>query len=158
MSKYSKSNVMKGAWRMFRELPWLTWSKCLKNSWEIEKEIVDEINPKALKQLINGLKSFNRFRSSIDNKPMLSGTREHFKLLNSKTGRRLMRLPEENESRQMVEQGILFPLDIIHQRRKESNNFPENKRKIKKIFRNKIINLEHCVPINIKEYVNNNRD
>ena len=65
-----------------------------------------------------------------------------------------MKLPAENDSKEMLAEGELFGLDIIHQRIKESKRFVEPTKKIKKVFRNRIINLETCVPVNIEEYVN----
>mgnify|MGYP003432491076 CR=1 FL=1 len=155
MKKYDKSAVMKSAWRIFRQLEHFSWSKSLTMAWEIEKEnCIKDISLIAMNRILNGLRSFNRSRTITENKPMLAGTQEHFKLLNSRTGRRIMKLPAENDSKEMLAEGELFGLDIIHQRIKESKRFVEPTKKIKKVFRNRIINLETCVPVNIEEYVN----
>lgn len=154
MKRYNKSEVMKSAWRIYRQLPHFSWSKSLIMAWEIEKENCrKDISPVVMNKILNGLKSFNRSRSLTENKPLMAGTQEHFKILNSKTGRRIMKLPAENDSKEMLTEGELFFHDILHQRRKESKKFVVNNHKIKKTFRNRIINLETCVPINIEEYV-----
>ena len=155
MRTYNKSSVMKRAWKIYRNLPNISWANALKHSWRIEKEKANDISPLVMNKIINSLKSFNRSRSLSEIKPILSGTQEHFKLLNSKTGRRIMKLPAENDSREILETGELFAFDIMHQRRKESKNFKESNKKIKTTFRNRIINLDTCVPVNIEEYVHN---
>lgn len=154
MKKLNRSEVMKRAWRLLRRYPSLSWKACMINSWDMEKRQANDISPIVMNKILNGLRSFNRSRTVTENKPMLAGTQEHFKLLNSKTGRRIMKLPAENDSKEMLAEGELFGLDIFHQRRKESKRFVEPTKKIKKVFRNRIINLETCVPINIEEYVN----
>jgi len=155
MKTYNKSAVMKSAWRIFRQLPHFSWSKSLKTAWEIEKENVkNDISPLVMNKILNGLRSFNRSRTITENKPMLSGTQEHFKMLNCKTGRRIMKLSAEDDSKEMLEKGELFFHDILHQRRKESNKFVAKTSKLKKTFRNRIINMETCVPVNIEEYAN----
>ena len=154
MKKYNRSEIMKRAWRIYRNYKTFTWRACLSYAWEEAKKKADDISPIVMNKILNGLRSFNRSRTVTENKPMLAGTQEHFKLLNSKTGRRIMKLPIENDSKEMLAEGELFGLDIIHQRIKESKRFVEPTKKIKKVFRNRIINLETCVPINIEEYVN----
>jgi hypothetical protein len=154
MKKYNRSEIMKRAWRIYRNYKKFTWRACLSYAWEEAKRKANDISPVVMNKIINGLRSFNRSRTITENKPMLAGTQEHFKLLNSKTGRRIMKLPIENDSKEMLAEGELFGLDIFHQRRKESNRFFDKKVKSKKTFRNRIINLETCVPINIEEYVN----
>lgn len=155
MRTYNKSAVMKSAWRIFRQLPHFTWSQSLTMAWEIEKENCQNyISPAIMNKILNGLRSFNRSRTVTENKPMLAGTQEHFKMLNCRTGRRIMKLPEDNDSKEMLATGELFFHDILHQRRKESSKFVAKNNKVKKTFRNRIINLETCVPINIEEYLN----
>lgn len=155
METYNKSEIMKRAWRILRnDNSGLSWSQCLKRSWAISKEKSNDISPQMMRRIINNLRAFNRSRSATENKPMLAGTQEHFKILNSKKGRKIMKLPVEDESRQMLEQGVLFLHDIIHQRRKESKNFIATTKKQKTTFRNRIINADACVAVNIEDYVN----
>jgi hypothetical protein len=154
MKKYNRSEVMLRAWRLYRRYPNLSWKTCMVNSWDMEKTQANDISPIVMNKILNGLRSFNRSRTITENKPMLAGTQEHFKLLNSKTGRRIMKLPAENDSKEMLANGELFFHDILHQRRKESKHFNFVPKKSKQIFRNRIINLETCVAINIQEYVN----
>lgn len=123
------------------------------NSWDMEKEQANDISPAIFRKILNGLKTFNRSRSLTENKPMLAGTQEHFKILNSRIGRKIMKLPAEDDSKQMLQEGELFLQDILHQRRKESKNFLQSNKKVKTKFRNRIINPETCVKINIEEYV-----
>jgi hypothetical protein len=153
---YNKSQVMSRAWRIFRAYPNLSWSVCLTRSWSIEKESEKDITPAVMNKILNGLRTFNRSRNPQESKPLMSGTQEHFKLLNSRTGRRIMKSPSQNDSKEMLETGELFGLDIMHQRRKESRHFTTTTHKIKNTFRNRIINSETCVAINIQEYINGN--
>lgn len=154
MKKYNRSEVMSRAWKLLRRYPNLSWRTCMIYSWDIEKKSVNDISPKAMNQILNGLRGFNRSRSLTENKPMLAGTQEHFKILNSRKGRKIMKLSPEDDARVTLENGVLFLQDILHQRRKESKKFILINKKIKTIFRNRIINQETCVPINIEEYVN----
>lgn len=153
MKAYDKSAVMKRAWKVLRRYPNLSWKTCMLHSWGIEKDKANDISPVVMNKILNGLRMFNRSRTVMENKPMLAGTQEHFKLLNSKTGRRIMKKPLEDDSREMLEQGILVGFDIMHQRIKESKNFVNKNVKVKNTFRNRIINLEHCVPVIIQDYV-----
>lgn len=149
---------MKRAWKMIRISSSLTWSNALTRSWEIEKENINSqpISPAILNKFLNGLRTFNRSRTTAENKPLMAGTQEHFKILNSKMGRKIMKLPIESDSKEMLETGELFAQDIIHQRRKESKHFTKPTAKKKTVFRNRIINPETCVSINIEEYINGN--
>ena len=155
MNTYNKSEIMKRSWRIFRNNSAnLSWKQCLTRSWAIEKEKPIDLSLPMMRKIINNLRTFNRSRSQTENKPMLAGTQEHFKILNSKRGRKIMKLSPDDESREMLENGILFLHDIIHQRRKESKNFIALNKKQKTTFRNRIINIESCVKINIEEYAN----
>lgn len=155
MKAYNRSEIMSRAWKFLKREPFLSFGDCLFLSWEqAKKERENYISPATMLKILNSLKTFNRSRSLTENKPMLAGTQEHFKILNSKTGRKIMKLPAENDSRQMLEEGELFLHDILHQRRKESKNFIATNKKVKTKFRNRIINLNNCVRINIEEYVN----
>jgi len=156
MSKYNRSAVMSRAWKTLRRFPNLSWRTCMLHSWDIEKQIANDITPVAMNKILNGLRSFNRSRIFTENKPLMAGTQEHFKLLNSKMGRKIMKLPVDNDSKEMLESGELFAMDIINQRRKESMRFKAPVFKPKNKFRNRIINRETCVTINIQEYIDGN--
>lgn len=154
MKAYNKSEIMSRAWKFLKREPFLSFGDCLFLSWEqAKKERENYISPAVLLKIINNLKTFNRCRSATEQKPMLAGTQEHFKILNSKIGRKIMKLPAEDDSKQMLQEGELFLHDILHQRRKESKNFIAPTKKVKTIFRNRIVKLENCVKINIEEYV-----
>jgi hypothetical protein len=153
MSTYNKSEIMGRAWKIFRAYPNLSFSQCLTRSWEITKENKKQISPVLINKILNGLKPFNRSRSVAESKPMMAGTQEHFKILNSKIGRRIMKRDSEDDSKQMLEQGILFAHDIIHQRRLESVQFTPTIKKQKSVFRNRIVNYSNCQKINIEDYV-----
>lgn len=156
MTKYNRSEIMKRAWRIYRNYKTFTWRACLSYAWEEAKKKANDISLIVMNKILNGLRTFNRSRTITENKPMLAGTQEHFKMLNCRTGRRIMKLPEENDSKEMLANGELFFHDILHQRRKESSKFVGKVSKTKTKFRNRIINLKTCVPINIEEYVNGN--
>jgi hypothetical protein len=120
MNTYNKSEIMSRAWRILRNFPNLSWSACLTRSWAIAKDNQQkDISPIVMNKILNGLRVFNRSRTLTENKPMMAGTQEHFKMLNCKTGRKIMK-STETESKQMLESGELFAHDIMHQRRKES--------------------------------------
>lgn len=154
MKTYNKSEIMSRAWKFLKREPFLSFGDCLFLSWQqAKKERENYVSPAIMLKIINNLKTFNRSRSTTENKPMLAGTQEHFKILNSRIGRKIMKLPAEDDSRQMLQEGELFLQDILHQRRKESKNFIAPNKKVKTKFRNRIINSENCVKINIEEYV-----
>lgn len=155
MKIYNKSEIMSRAWKFLKREPFLSFGDCLFLSWKQAKEERENyVSPAIMLKIINNLKTFNRSRSLTENKPMLAGTQEHFKILNSRIGRKIMKLPAEDDSRQMLQEGELFLYDILHQRRKESKNFIATNKKVKTKFRNRIINSDNCVKINIEEYVN----
>jgi hypothetical protein len=153
MKKYNRSEVMSRAWRIYRKYPNQNWSTCLSSAWAVEKNKQEDISPKMMNKILNNLRSFNRQRSSDNDKLLMSGTKEHFKLMNCRIGRKIMKLPEDDDSKQMLAQGELVGFDIINQRRKESIHFIKENKLTEKKFRNRIINLDKCERINIEEYV-----
>lgn len=155
MKPYNKAEIMSRAWKFLAREPFLSFGDCLFLSWKMaKKERENCIAHSVMLKISNNLKTFNRSRSATEQKPMLAGTQEHFKILNSRMGRKIMKLPAEDDSRQMLQEGELFLHDILHQRRKESKNFIAPNKKVKTKFRNRIINSDNCVKINIEEYVN----
>jgi len=153
MKTFNKSAVLKRAWKIYRAFPNLTWSICVTRAWAIEKENAQTISPTLMNKILNGLRTFNRSRTMSENKPLLAGTQEHFKILNSKCGRKIMKLPIEDDSKQMLSEGELVLQDILHQRRLESKHFTPTTKKLKTTFRNRIINLETCQKVNINDYI-----
>ena len=145
-----KKEVMLRAWRIFRKFNNLSFAKCLKRSWAIQKENVDFSTIK-LKSFFNSrLSTFNRI--STENKAMLNSTREHFKMLNSKKGKSILRLPDNNDSKEMLVNGELVLNDIIRNRKQEKGKYIEPKKQKEK-FRNRIFNYENSVKVNIQDYV-----
>lgn len=145
-----KREVMLRAWRIFRKFSNLSFSQCLKRSWAIQKEEIDFSSIK-LKSFFNSrLSIFNRI--SKDNKAMLNSTMEHFKLLNSRKGKSILRLPDNNDSKEMILSGELVLNDIIRNRKQEKSKYIKPV-KIKTKFRNRIVNYSNCEKINIEDYV-----
>lgn len=132
---------MKRAWRIFRAYPTMIFSQALKRSWQIERENTMAVSPQVFLKIINNLSPV-----------CIKGTKEHFRLLNSRKGRKVMKLPESNETRQMLSEGVVFQNDIFKDRRRDSGKY-NFQRKKQRPFRNRIINPENCERINIQQYV-----
>ena len=152
-TNYDKKSIMTRAWRMFRHYNTFSFSHCLTRSWNIQKENDQKISRVTINRFLNSLVVINRSRLIEEYKPLMAGTQEHFKLLNSKHGKKIMKSPEESETKEMLSSGQLVLSDIIHQRRMESKHFVQTK-KVKTTFRNRIVNHNNCETINIEEYIN----
>lgn len=138
------------AWRIYRRFPNLSFSQCLTRSWNIQKQETDFSTIK-LKSFFNSrLSTFNR--TSQDNKAMLNSTMEHFKLLNSRKGKSILRLPDNNDSKEMLLSGELVLNDIIRNRKQEKSKYIKPV-KIKTKFRNRKFNYDNCQKVNIEDYV-----
>jgi hypothetical protein len=144
MNTYNKSEIMSRAWRMFRNYDNKTFSWCLQRSWSIEKENIQTVSQSVLNKIINNLKPI-----------CIKSTKEHFRFLNSKKGRGIMKRSDDDEAKQMVSNGELFFNDILHSRRNDSSKY-DFKIKPERKFRNRIVNLENCEQININDYINGN--
>lgn len=141
MKNYNKSEIMARAWRFLKKEPFLSFGDCLFLSWEVAKK--DRIiTPQKLNRIFNSLKPI-----------CICTTKDHFKLLNSKKYKTIMKSSEQTETKEMLAKGIVFANDILHQRRLDSKRFAFQIKK-EKPFRNRIINLDTCQKINIEEYVN----
>lgn len=143
---------MARAWRMFRHYNTLSFSQCLIRSWDIQKANDQKISRVVINKFVNNLMVINRSRLTTEHKPLLAGTQEHFKFLNSRHGKKIMKSSEESETKEMLSSGELVQSDIWHQRRMESKHFTQNK-KPKNTFRNRIVNINKCEAINIEEYL-----
>lgn len=154
MRNYNKSEIMSRAWEIYREFPQLSFSQSLTRSWAIAKK--PDVTASMMNKILNNLRTFNRLLNVSENKALMAGTQEHFKLLNSKSVKANMKLDPNGESTQMIKDGILFMNDVMNQRRRESMCFTQPKKKIKTRFRNRIVDKNTCVSINIEEYINDN--
>lgn len=145
-----KKEIMLRAWRIYRQFSNLSFAQSLKRAWAIEKEN-KSFNPIKLKAFFNSrLSPFNR--ESQENKAMLNATTEHFRLINSKRGKSILRLSESSDSKDMLLKGELCLNDIIRNRKQDKHKYMQPK-KTKTKFRNRIVNYNNCVPINIEDYV-----
>lgn len=157
-TKFNKSEIMTRAWRMFRHYGNLSFSHCLECSWSIQKRNLaqtEKVSRATINRLMNSFTIINRSRLSDQYKPLMAGTQEHFKLLNSKHGKKIMKSSQESETKEMLSTGQLVLSDIIHQRRLESKHFVQIKKQ-KNTFRNRIVNIDKCEVINIEEFLKEN--
>jgi hypothetical protein len=144
MGTYNKSEVFKRAWKIYRRYPNLSWSQCLTRSWEIEKTTNELISRSQLNYILNSLKPISA-----------KFTKEHFRFLNSKKAKTILNKSSDEEVKEMVSEGVLFLNDIMHQRRIDSKKYNFTLKSRNK-FRNRIVDTNKCVKINIEEYINGN--
>lgn len=143
METYNRTEITKRAWRILRRYPNLTWSVCMKRSWAIEKNNILVVPKTVINTLLNNLRVVR-----------IQATQEHFKILNSKKGKAIMKLDDANETKQMVEEGIIPFGDILHQRRLESKKIINNSQPIKREryhFRN--VDIESSKKIDIEQWI-----
>lgn len=143
MKKYNKSEIMSRAWELKRKMKNQLFSICLSKAWAESKENRKIVDRKIINKIISSFKPL-----------MLTSTKEHFKLLNSKKGKAIMKRSDDDESKILLSNGLLFLSDIMKQRRFESQNFVF-KSQNKKEKRNRIIDINKCEKINIDEYIRN---
>lgn len=132
---------MTKAWSIFKKYPQLGFAKCLSNAWRQVKEESQLITPAQFHVILERLRPVS-----------IGATHEYYHLVNSKYGRKVMKRDDGDDTKQMIASGEVFLGDLIKSRKKTMNHV-FRKYQGKKTFRNRIINLENCERINIKEFI-----
>jgi len=141
MKKYNRSEIMSRAWATHKRFPNVPFKKCLLNIWAAVKREHEKISPQQFNMLLNRMKPI-----------CIQATKEHYHLLNSRHGRQVMKRDDQDETKQMISSGEIFLNDIVHPRQL-SKNYMFRKFNQKNTFRNRIINPDNCVRINIDEFL-----
>lgn len=113
MKNQTTSQVMKSAWRLFRALPFLTFSKCLTMAWEIEKEIKRE------ERVLT-----NRIVQKL-HIPNVRGTIAWFRIIDSKENKRRT----DPEVVSMLSEGFVPLFDLQRKQRQMSGRFDYNRKR-----------------------------
>lgn len=128
-----RSQIMKSAWRMFRQMQTITFSRALVLAWEIQKEI--EFEEAQMTKLINNIKN----KLSLVN---IMGTKKRVSLMNKNKNN-----PEVLE---MLEEGVAPLATLFNERRRISARY-NFRDKIFKTKRPRII-PQNTITVNLEDY------